>query len=126
MIRITLERGEYVAWNGKRVEATTIVREFSDVGEASSWFVHDSYFAEPYTVRAAWEVVAETPPTSDPFTQPAADRPSTDRDRLSGVGPVFLARFTSECNACGFDLEEGDEARMVDGSAMHASCAADL
>lgn len=61
-------------------------------------------------------------PSPDPFGQPAAPARSAVRDRLT-PGPVFAARFDSECGGCGGTLEEGDRARMLDGEAMHAYCA---
>jgi predicted HAD superfamily Cof-like phosphohydrolase len=54
-------------------------------------------------------------PAPDPF-----EAPSRVRD---GLGPVFTARFDSECDCCGLDVEEGDEARMWGGFACHADCA---
>jgi hypothetical protein len=57
MIRITLERDAYEGWNGVTVPAKTVVRTFDSVSEATIWFTRDSYFDEPYTRRATWEVV---------------------------------------------------------------------
>jgi hypothetical protein len=52
MIRITLERP---GREGGRERV--LVREFDDHYEAASWFIHDSYFEQPYTAKATWEVV---------------------------------------------------------------------
>ncbi len=61
MIRITLERKDYSAMNGEvRVYARTIVEEFEDHYEAANWFINDSYFDEPYTAKATWEIVGES------------------------------------------------------------------
>ncbi len=59
MIRITVERRDYEVWNGQVVKARTIVKEFTDHHEAADWFINDSYFDEPYTEKAAWEVVPD-------------------------------------------------------------------
>lgn len=31
------------------------VKDFIDAIDAASWFIHDSYFGEPYTRKAIWE-----------------------------------------------------------------------
>lgn len=54
-------------------------------------------------------------PAPDPFAAPSRAR--------DGLGPVFTARFDSECDCCGLDLLEGSDARMWGGSACHADCA---
>lgn len=38
------------------------------------------------------------------------------------VGPVFTARYYSDCPECGNKVEPGDQARMVDGEATHEEC----
>ena len=58
-IRITLERRHHVVWNGREIPASKIVKEFTDPAIAANWFIEDSYFEEPYTVRATWEQVEE-------------------------------------------------------------------
>ncbi|SCL32891.1 hypothetical protein GA0070616_4581 [Micromonospora nigra] len=55
VIRVTLVRRRWVAWNGRTVAPETIVREFDDEARAASWFTEDSYFAEGYTESATWE-----------------------------------------------------------------------
>lgn len=57
-IRITLHRRE-IRWERHTAPADTIVRVFTDVDEALNWFLHDSYFEEPYTVKAVWERIEE-------------------------------------------------------------------
>ncbi len=57
MIRITLTRREWVSWASEKVPEKTIVKEFKDRAAAANWFVSDSYFDEPYTVKAVWEVI---------------------------------------------------------------------
>lgn len=37
--------------------------------------------------------------------------------------PVFLARFDSDCPACGDELAEGDQASWLNGEAVHRACA---
>jgi hypothetical protein len=61
MIRITLVRREWTAWNGRQVPAATIVREFDTEAVAADWFISDSYFAESYTASATWERVDTDP-----------------------------------------------------------------
>jgi len=55
MIRITLEKDEYVAWNGETAPARVQVVEFEDHARADSWLVEDSYYAESYTRKMTWE-----------------------------------------------------------------------
>jgi uncharacterized Zn-binding protein involved in type VI secretion len=38
------------------------------------------------------------------------------------AGPTFAARYTTKCPECMERIEEGDEARMVDGVAVHNEC----
>lgn len=60
---------------------------------------------------------------ADQFAQPSGVVRSAARSSLSDVGPVFTARYDSECGSCGNDLEAGERARMVDGEAVHEECA---
>lgn len=58
-------------------------------------------------------------PSSVPFAVPSGYVGGT---RDSGApGPVFSARFDSECGE-GDDIDEGDDIRMVDGVPWHAAC----
>jgi predicted HAD superfamily Cof-like phosphohydrolase len=57
-----------------------------------------------------------------PFVNPSAAARSAVRSDQT-LGPVFTARFDSECDPCGGELCEGDEARMFEGEAMHRRCA---
>lgn len=61
MIRITIVKANYTGWDGVKVPAKTIVKEFpeSQRSEAADWFIYDSYFDEPYTEKAMWEVISD-------------------------------------------------------------------
>ena len=52
--RITLVKDEYVGWNGQKVKARQEVKEFDDIMDAQTWFIHDSYFGQTYTRSASW------------------------------------------------------------------------
>ncbi len=41
--------------------------------------------------------------------------PFAGSDDVPNVGPIFPARFDSECETCGAPIEEGDQIRLVDG-----------
>lgn len=47
-------------------------------------------------------------------------------EKPSKLGPVFRAEFDSECDGCGFSIDEGEEIR-ADGSGgfIHVECGDD-
>ncbi len=55
MIRITLVRDAHLALSGKIVPTRVFIKEFDDIGTATSWLVEDSYFSESYTRSMTWE-----------------------------------------------------------------------
>jgi hypothetical protein len=68
MIRITLERPGREAGRER-----VLVREFDDHYEAASWFIHDSYFEQPYTAKAVWEVVHQAASAPEPSSVSAEE-----------------------------------------------------
>ena len=49
---------------------------------------------------------------------------SEKTESKSGLGPVFIAQFDSECGECGDQIIEGDSARYnADHVVVHTDCA---
>jgi hypothetical protein len=65
-------------------------------------------------------------PALDPPRRSAPDLGDLDFSGTGGpddIGPVFTATYWSDCGGdCGEKVRPGDEARMVEGEAVHADC----
>jgi formylmethanofuran dehydrogenase subunit E len=41
---------------------------------------------------------------------------------MEDLGKIFIAQFDSECEHCGEEVQEGDEARYSDGDVIGQGC----